>query len=146
MNHTKHIYVLNLLASIPGPTLQPDLYYGQPHFKSPVTVDQATAAWDHLFEYIFIHWATPLSATVPVRGAPTEAVLNEVRECQALLQYPKDVLMAKLETLPPALRDEIFPVAVAIYLLRTMAIPLNHRATTTFPRFHERYGYMILSY
>lgn len=139
MQFTKHIHVLHLLSTIPAPA--PTGEHG--FIRSPVSSEDAIACWDHLFSYIHDHWAKPMSASII--GRETSVHMAEYVDCQTMLRMGHDELVAKLESLPPYFREEIFPVAVARYLLRDMCLPINHRLSTTFAVFHTRYGNMILA-
>ncbi len=145
MKFVKHIHVLHLLSQIPAPVLvllKPTDYYKA---NVAMTTDEAGAAWDHMFTYIHTHWAEPLTAGLnrhdERRTAPE---MTELIDCRAMLCMKHDELVEKLETLPPYFREEIFPVAIARYLLRDLQLPVLHRKITTFSEFHRRYGTMVL--
>jgi hypothetical protein len=144
MQFTKHIHVLHLLSTMPAPVLTEHVA-GNKQWqtsKSPISLEDAVACWDHMFTYIHEHWAKPMSAGN--RRITTSAEQSEYVDCYAMLRMPHDELVAKLESLPPYFREEIFPVAVGRYLLRDLQLPLDHRKATTFLEFHSRYGSMIL--
>lgn len=138
MKFTKHIHVLHLLSTIPVPTI-PE---GRFNSCSPVSVKDATAAFDHLFTYIHEHWPRPMSAGC--MAAPTAVEKQEFVDCRAMLDMNHEKLIAKLETLPPYFREEIFPVAVARYMLRDLQLKVDHHWAVVFMEFHSRYGNMIL--
>ena len=131
MQFTKHIHVLHLLSTIPVG-------------KDACTAEEAVAAWDHMFDYIHNHWAKPLTAAGQV-NAFTAGEMSEVVGCRELLQMSAEEITEKLSTRPPYFTESLFPVAVARYMLRELAIPLNHRLITTFSEFRSRYGRMILA-
>lgn len=159
MKFAKHIHVLHLLSTVPAPGWKynwREAYpYEQkvgPHYVMQriqvMTTEEANAAWDHLFTYIFADWGEPQSAMGQDLKYTyvTAAGRTETLDCQAMLRMPADEVQAKLESLPPYFTESVFPVAVGRYLLRELSIPMNHRQTTTFSEFHRRYGRMILEY
>ena len=133
MQFTKHIHVLHLLSTIPASNGS----------ESPVSVKDATDAFDHLFSYIHSHWASPVSCGI--WGDVTSVVKQEFIDCRTMLDMNHEDLTAKLETLPPYFREEIFPVAVARYMLRDLRLKFDRRWSRTFDEFHNRYGRMILA-
>jgi hypothetical protein len=146
MRFTKHIHVLHLLSTVPAPPLRvPGVIRG-----ANMTPEQAIDAWDHLFTYIHNHWAKPMTAIEPGAlveyRARTSVEASEIFDCGVMMTMSRDELLAKLESLPPYFTESVFPVAVGRWLLRDMAIPLNHRKSTTFREFHNRYATMILNY
>jgi len=156
MRFAKHIHVLNLLSQVPVRTaeyswLEPDSWRQGPqravHYKDAMTPEEAIAVWDHIFQYVFTHWAEPQTAMGPDLKWTyiTAGGHEEVLDCQAMLRMKADELTAKLESLPPYFTESVFPVAVGRYLIRELAIPFNHRKSQTFKEFHRMYGRMILS-
>ena len=134
MQFTKHIHVLHLLSTIPATDTSG---------RSPVSVKDATDAFDHLFSYIHAHWVKPMSSGY--MAAPTAVEKQEFIDCRTMLDMNHEELTAKLETLPPYFREEIFPVAIARYMLRDLRLKVDHRWSSVFMEFHSRYGNMILS-
>lgn len=158
MRFAKHIHVLHLLSQIPAPEKE---YYSRPassydaghhgpyvwsRNKQVMTTEDACAAFDHLFEYLHKRWAEPMSAmdAADPRIQITAASKHEVLDCAELLVMKEAEFIAKLESLPPYFAEHIFPVAVARYMLRDLAMPINHRKCSQFKEFHRRYGPMIL--
>lgn len=143
--YAKHIHVLHLLSTIPP--VVPRIP-GEP-FVPRMTPQQAAAAWDHMFTYIHANWAIPKSyANGMLCDVPVEArveAMAAVKDCGSLLSMPAVEFVAKLSSLPPFFSEYCFPIAVARFMLRESGIDLNHRATTTFTEFHNRYGYIILA-
>jgi hypothetical protein len=112
-----------------------------------MTEQDATMAFDHLFEYIHTHWGAPLTAsyTEPLSKEPfTPGEQAEVFDCGVMMQMKHNDLVSKLESLPPYFTEAIFPVAVARYMLRDLSVPLAHRKSITFTEFYHRYGRMVL--
>lgn len=157
MRFAKYIHVLNLLSQIPDPVREPvlirrDTSVCGPHIywrtKNSMTPEQAVDAFDHLFHYMHENFREPVTATPevgPLSHVPkTVANQHEYIDCKELLEMKKDEFVAKLESLPPYFLEHTFPVAVARYLLRELAMPINHRLSTQFREFHRRYGNMIL--
>ena len=146
MLFAKYIHVLHLLSTIPAPSAEDRARYR----NTGITSDEATQAWDHLFTYIHERWAAPATA-FPRLGKrdydrkTTAEMMKERLDCKAMLAMSRDELVAHLATLPPYFTEEVFPVAVARYLLRDLRLNFFHRKATTFTEFHRRYGDMILS-
>lgn len=131
MKYPHHIYVLNLLNTVPA----------------TCTVSEGNAAWDHMFGYIHTHFPVPSSCIVDGKWPElTLDMKNAALDCQKLITMPRDVFEADLESLPPYFSDVLFPVAVARYLLRECRLNMSHCDTQTFTEFHKRYGVLILSY
>lgn len=143
MLFTKHIHVLHLISTIPGP--KKILVNGYMQNTDSMTKDEANTAWDILFDYIHRHWETPLSYGNRYGRSASAAEQAEVLDCQAMLDMDTKNLEEKLATLPPYFTEVVFPVAVARYILRDLQMPFNHRNCRTFKEFHDRYGYMILA-
>lgn len=116
MKYAKHIHVLELLA----------------------TSHTRDEAFDHMFTYIHANWAEPSSFT------DTEFKGN-VFDCSEMLVMPREVFEAKLEALPPYFSEVLFPIAVARYMLRELALPFYPMESNTFGEFYRRYGGIILS-
>ncbi len=150
MKFAKHIHVLHLLSTIPAPCTDTTIPLKERITKVMSEVE-AVAAWDHIFEYIHANWAAPDSAWIghsswaELDANRTAQTQLDISQCQSMLRMPREEFEGKLETLPPYFTEFIFPVSVARYLFREMAIPMNHRKSTTFKEFHIRYGYIILS-
>lgn len=145
MKFTKHIHVLHLLSTVPAATATGA--YDWPRRNSSMTPQQAVDAWDHLYTYIFAHWAKPLTTMEPGVYWPTSiasGARTEIVDCNAMLQMGHDELVAKLESLPPYFTESMFPAAVARFLLRDLAIPFNIYLSKTFNEFHLRYGVMVI--
>ena len=144
MKFTKHIHVLHLLSQIPAPKME---RVGNALWASNVamTQEQAAEAWDHMFTYIHAHFPVPLTSCAPYDAQFTVAEKNEVLDCREMLQMNATEFMDKLATLPPYFTDVIFPVAIGRYMIRDLAMPINHRKLTTFQEFHKRYSTMILA-
>jgi len=138
MRFAKHIHVLQLLSTVPDYAVE------------KITVQQASDCWDHLYTYIHANWAPPVSAMVDGRQeweSFADTKRNEIIDCRNMMKMSYEELEEKLQTLPPYFLEHIFPVAVARYLLAAIGgkcIPLDHRRTTTYGEFHNRYGYMVL--
>lgn len=161
MRFAKHIHVLYLLSQIPvrekeyhpragckyvdaermGP-------YVTGSWKVVMTSKQAVDSFDHLFHYIHTNFREPATAIPEVGPGPhvlkTVADRHEYIDCRELLVMERDEFAAKLESLPPYFLEHTFPVAVARYMLRELAMPIDHRISTQFPEFYRRYGNMIL--
>lgn len=139
----KHLHVLNLLTEIPAPEMVTNGY-----MRCPCTQEEATACWDHLFDYIHANWVEP-DSTMEVGGICefrfSAQGLKDVADCNKMLRMPKEEFVARLESLPPYFSEVIFPVAVGRFLLREIGLPLDHRKTTTFREFHRRYANIILA-
>ena len=151
MKFAKHIFVLHHLASIPRPEYEEKVGSSGDPYKlrvKNVTSEQAEAAWDFLFEYIHANWTPPAMMTGDIWQQPrTDEQKVEVYDCRQLLSYTTmEELEERLASLPPYYSEAIFPIAVGRYLLRNLALPINHRALKTFKEFHERYGSTILSW
>ena len=87
MKYTKYIHVLHLLSTVPAPVMQ-DTGAGGRRLVSPVSADDAIAAWDHLFTYIHAHWAKPMSviSTGEFVSEPrhrSSVIIQEFAECRA---------------------------------------------------------------
>lgn len=132
MKYAKHIHVLHLLSTIPVG-------------RGAMTGEQACQAFDHMLDYLHTYWAKPTSA-----GSGREAGnvfagdLDHAKECRAMLDMSAEELTAKLESLPPYFNEVLFPIVVARYMLRDLAMPINHRMCKNFTEFHVRYGAIIL--
>ena len=142
MQFTKHLHVLHLISTIPVPALKAT-NYGTYWSPSPVLPKDATAIWDQLFTYIHAHWARPMSDTIV--GKPTSTDMKEFIDCQDMFFMTRDELIVKLQNLPPYFREEIFPVAVARYLLLNLDLQLRPKKSTTFEEFAARYENMVTS-
>lgn len=147
MQFTKHIWVLQKLSTIPrieaSDPPRPSWRSQRPAVR--MSLADANATWDHLFEYIHHNWDIPSTAAMSWWTQTSGDCQAEIFDCRVMLEMDPDELEAKLESLPPYFTESIFPVAVARYLLRDLALPFNHRQTTTFTEFHNRYGKMILA-
>jgi hypothetical protein len=162
MRFTKHIHVLHLLSQIPEQEMEYYLRdackyteagrvgpYVNRRRKEVMTSEEAVAAFDHLFHYIHTNWQQPVTAN-PVDTQlltfpqMTAANKHEYIDCREMLRMKQEEFVAKLESLPPHFQEYLFPVAVARYMLRELAMPINHRKSTQFREFHRRYGNMIL--
>lgn len=145
MKFPHHIYVLHRLSQVPDASFE-----NGKRIKS-MTVDQATACWDYLFQYIHANWAPPKTASSDTKAqwdSFSKEEKAELSDCKKMMEMSYQELEEKLETLPPYFLEHIFPVAVARYLLMfsgNKIIPFNHTKSTTFKEFHKRYGSMILS-
>lgn len=144
MKYAKHVHVLELLNSIPRQDFNPSLPSWAKQRIGIATREQANAVFDHLFAYIHVNWAAPSTATGDHWTQLSGDARAELVDCKDMLQMGPAEIEAKLETLPPYFTEAVFPVAVARFLLRELALPINHRELTTFKEFHNRYGFMIL--
>lgn len=131
MKFPHHVHVLNLLHSIP----------------TTCTTAEATAAFDHIFEYIHAHFPVPDSAIDDTGNWPylTTEMKNKAMDCRTMLLTPAALFETNLESLPPYYCNIIFPMSVARYMLRECRMPVNHRYNRTFSEFHRRYGPLVLS-
>lgn len=148
MKFAKHIHVLHLLSQVPAPTYRPG-YQGALHYGSPVTDAEGMACFDHIFYYIFEHWAKPETAIadnacIDFGARHTASEQTEIMDCGAMLKMDTKELVGRLALLPPYFSESVFPVAVARYLLRDLRLPFTPRGSTTFREFHNRYGTMVL--
>lgn len=149
MKYARHIHVLHLLASIPRREAIPDAPSWLVQRTAISTPGEAIQAWDHLFTYIHKNWAVPTEedrryyyraeSTVP------DSVKINLFDCKMALDMPAAEIEERLQQLPPFFTEFIFPVAVGRFMLRELALPFNHRKSTTFSEFHRRYGALILS-
>jgi hypothetical protein len=146
MKYAKHIHVLGLLASIPRKLSIDDAPVNRKVGTAIMTKEEALAVWDHIFTYIHANWASPAAAAATAGHGFSGDQRAEVFDCKETLRMSAAEIEARLETLPPYFTESVFPVAVARFLLRELAIPLNHRDTVTFREFHDRYGTMILAW
>ena len=152
MKYAKHIHVLQLLSTIPT-GVKPTRAHTFSNWVWPAGWEQqCNDAWDHIFAYIHANWAAPDTAIAPgtaIRDYPridTDEGKIAVFDCNAMLMMPHEEFVAKLELLPPYFSEVVFPIAVGRYMLRDLALAINHRTLTTFTEFHNRYGAIILSY
>jgi len=130
MKYAKYVHVLDLVNSIPN----------------GLGVDDASAMWDRIYHYIHEHFPAPESyAMSGSSGKPTEIMVEEAKRCYEILLLSKEVLEEKLEKIPPEICEIVFPVAVARYLLRDLKMQFDHKFSTTFREFYNRYCFMILS-
>ena len=144
MKFARHIFVLHHLATIPKPVATEGSRYQQ----SPVSREDANKAWDFLFTYIHDNWDLPEMARLRCGEDPiTDFQKVEVYDCRVLLSFTTATeIEERLAQLPPYYSEALFPVAVARYMLRELALPFQHRHSATFHEFHKRYGSMILAY
>ncbi len=145
MQFAKHIWVLQKLSTIPRSASVVHSTWRGDHRPAIMTPEEAVLTWDHLFEYIHHNWDVPSSASATWWHQQSGDVRAELVDCRKMLEMGMEELEVRLESLPPYFTEAIFPVAVARYLLRDLAIPMDHRRTKTFKEFHDRYGRMILN-
>jgi len=105
-------------------------------------------AWDDCFNFIYANFVRP-ETSIPSNGKLDYNMKHpEIDMVRPIIDgtYPSGgpEMEAVLRGIPPVLLDQIWPVAVARFLLRDKRLPLSHRWLFTFKEFHERYGNMIL--
>ena len=130
-------------------------HYGKQLFA----VHPMHAAWDDCFNYMHDHFEHPKTGTtkepmnvfdrVKLESISEETIKFELDKCRPLIDgtYPArgPEMDALMRSIPPQLLDIVWAVGVARFLLRDHCLPINHRLLTTFRRFHQMYGYMILA-
>ena len=112
-------------------------------------------AWDQLYTFIHANFPVPKSSVKNFDDATTHQTIKfcyetstgmeEINECFDMLvgNHSQEEILQRLGSMPPGYSDEIFPVAIARFLLRYQNVRVDHRKLTTFDEFHVRYGAMI---
>lgn len=141
MKYAKYTHILNLLASVPAP-----VFGSNPWENVAMTAEEAIDCFDHLFHYIHENFEDP--RVLYPEGVYVNLSIGEIdiyyKECRELLQTKVLDFMERFERIPPAYSEIVFPVAVAMFLMRFKSIPLNHRKSKTFAEFADRYSRFIL--
>ena len=112
--------------------------------RAPGILHPVNLAWDELFTFVHSNFETPVSAA---RGRTDYK--EEYDLCRPFIdgtyRAPSQELEGMIRSIPPVILDVVWPVSIARLLLRDHSVPFNHRLSTTFKEFHDRYGHMILS-
>ena len=132
MKYAKHIHVLHLLSTIPVG-------------RGAMTGEQACQVFDHMLDYLHTYWAKPISAGTGMHmGEICAGEMSSAKACNIMLHMDAEELTSKLECLPPYFGEVLFPIAVARYMMRELAMPIDHRKCKNFKEFHVRYGAIII--
>ncbi len=103
-------------------------------------------AWDDLFLYIHSNFVHPQTENWNCeRSNKCHEEVNMVRPfIDGTYGKPGWELEAMIRSIPPAIAEVVWQVAVARYLLRDIQVEFRHSEVTTFHEFYTRYGFMIL--
>ena len=108
--------------------------------------------WDELYTYIFANFEQPESAAHGDTVGATDENKNklfpkdhpEIRSMTEMFKLNREEIEARLHEIPPTILEQCFPVWIARYLLAFRVCPVRHGKLTTFSKFVEYYGYMVI--
>jgi hypothetical protein len=102
---------------------------------------QTLTKWDELFTYIHANFESPHIG----KAAEGYDVRVDYNYCRPVIDGSfRENMEEVIRSIPPILLDIVWPIGIARFLLRENRVKFNHRWSTTFGEFHDRYGYMIL--
>ena len=143
MQFAKHIHVLHLLSTIPTPEWGKDANGNRQ--CSNISYEEGTMYMDEITSYMLANWTAPPSTSGFYNPEQSTAHIALVKDCDTLLKMCSEDFCKQLKALPPQISETLFPVAVWRYLTREIMLPINHRTSTTFVEFNNRYKPIVVS-
>jgi len=106
--------------------------------------------WDELYEFVYDNFKAPVS--VKKEGLTcgesitevTPEIEEELESMREMFKLNREEIEEQLYKIPPTILEQCFPVWMARYMLCFGNVPVMPSRLTTFTKFDNYYGYMVI--
>jgi len=147
MSYEKYTDSLDMMDALVTRSANKTLVYSNTMLDDDTELTAIHADWDELYEYVYDNFKTPESRRKQGdtgKVTVTPEIEKELASMREMFKLNREEIEEQLHEIPPQILEQCFPVWMARYMLAFGRVPVMPMHLTTWNKFHNYYGYMVI--